>query len=103
MPIVAGTDVAVPGFSIYREIELYAKAGFTPLEALQSATIVSARAMKADAESGTVEVGKRADLDILDANPLADIHNIRTVRMVLANGVLYHSKPLWNSVGFMPE
>jgi len=103
VPIVAGTDVAVPGFSIYREIELYAKAGFTPLEALQSATIVSAQAMKADAESGSVEVGKRADLDILDANPLADIHNIRTVRMVLANGVLYDSKPLWNCVGFIPE
>jgi len=103
VPIVAGTDIAVPGFSIYREIELYAKAGFTPLEALQSATIVSAKAMKADAESGTVEVGKRADLDILDANPLEDIHNIRTVRMVLANGVLYESKPLWSSVGFRPQ
>ncbi len=103
VPIVAGTDQAVPGFSVYREIELYQQAGFTPMEALQSATIVPARAMKVDADSGSVEVGKRADLDVLDANPVDNIHNVRTVRMVLANGVLYDPKPLWESVGFRPE
>ncbi len=103
VPIVAGTDQTVPGFSVYREIELYQQAGFTPLEALQAATIVPARAMKVDAESGSIEVGKRADLDVLDANPLDNIHNIRTVRSVVANGVLYDPKPLWESVGFKPE
>jgi len=103
VPIVAGTDQAVPGFSVYREIELYQQAGFTPLEALQAATIVPARAMKVDAESGSVEVGKRADLDVLDANPLENIHNIRSVRVVVANGVLYDPAPLWESVGFRPE
>ena len=103
VPIVAGTDQTVPGFSVYREIELYAQAGFTPMEALQAATIVPARAMKVDADSGSIEVGKRADLDVLDANPLDDIHNIRTVRSVLANGVLYDPAPLWESVGFKPE
>jgi imidazolonepropionase-like amidohydrolase len=102
VPIVVGTDQTVPGFSVYREIELYARAGFTPMEALQAATIVSARAMKVDADSGSVEVGKRADLDVLDANPLDDIHNIRTVRNVLANGVLYNPAPLWATVGFKP-
>ena len=100
VPIVAGTDQAVPGFSLYREIELYVKAGFTPMEALQAATIVPARAMKVDADSGSVEVGKRADLDVLDANPLDDIHNIRSVRTVVANGVIYDPAPLWESVGF---
>ena len=103
VPIVAGTDQAVPGFSVYREIELYQQAGFTPLEALQAATIVPARAMKVESESGSIEVGKRADLDVLDANPLDNIHNIRTVRAVLADGVLYDPKPLWESVGFKPE
>ena len=103
VPIVAGTDQTVPGFSVYREIELYHDAGFTPMEALQAATIVPARAMKVDADSGSLEVGKRADLDVLDANPLDDIHNVRTVRQVLANGVLYDPKPLWESVGFKPE
>ena len=103
VPIVAGTDQTVPGFSVYREIELYQKAGFTPLEALQAATIVPARAMKVDADSGSIEVGKRADLDVLDANPLENIHNVRTVRTVVANGVVYDPKPLWESVGFKPE
>ena len=48
------------------------------MEALQAATIVPARAMKVEGDSGSLEVGKRADLDVLDANPLDDIHNIRT-------------------------
>ncbi|HKD85825.1 MAG TPA: amidohydrolase family protein [Terriglobales bacterium] len=100
VPIIAGTDQAVPGFSVYREIELYVQAGFTPMEALQAATIVPARAMKAEGDSGSLEPGKRADLDVLDANPLEDIHNVRTVRSVLANGVLYDPAPLWESVGF---
>ncbi len=103
VPIVVGTDQSVPGFSVYGEIELYHKAGFTPLEALQAATIVPARAMKVDADSGSIAVGKRADLDVLDGNPLDDIHNIRTVRTVVANGVVYDPRPLWESVGFRPE
>ncbi len=100
--IVAGTDQTVPGYSLYREIELYNQAGFTPMEALQSATIVPAQVMNVDRESGSIEVGKRADFDILDANPLENIHNIRSVRSVVANGVLYESAPLWESVGFKP-
>jgi imidazolonepropionase-like amidohydrolase len=100
--LMAGTDQAVPGYSVYREIELYVQAGFTPMEALQAATIVPARVMKVDKESGTVEVGKRADFDVLDANPLEDIHKIRTVHQVVANGILYQSAPLWESVGFKP-
>ena len=100
--LVAGTDQAVPGYSVYRELELYVESGFTPLEALQAATIVPARAMRVEADSGTVEAGKRADLAILDKDPLSDIHNIRSVRSVVANGTLYESAPLWTSVGFTP-
>ncbi len=100
--IVAGTDQTVPGYSLYREVELYNQTGFTPLEALQAATIVPAQVMHADRDSGSIEVGKRADLDILDANPLADIHNIRSVHFIVANGVLFESAPLWRSVGFNP-
>lgn len=102
IPIVAGTDQAVPGYSVYKELEIYVAAGFTPMEAMQAATLVPARVMKVEADSGTVEPGKRADFDILDANPLADIRNIRTVRRVVANGILYDSAPLWQSVGFTP-
>lgn len=100
--IVAGTDQTVPGYSLYREIELYVEAGFTPMEALQAATLVPARVMKEDGNSGSIEPGKRADFDILDANPLENIHNIRTVRSVVSNGVLYESAPMWESVGFEP-
>src|ERR1700678_4814476 len=102
VPIVAGTDQTVPGYSLYREIELYAQAGFTPLEAIQAATIVPARVMGVDKEVGTVEPGKRADLIILDANPLESIHNIRTVKFVITNGTLYNCGELWSSVGFKP-
>jgi imidazolonepropionase-like amidohydrolase len=99
---VAGSDQAVPGFSVYREVEIYVQAGFSPMEALQAATIVPARVIKVDSDSGSLETGKHADLDILEANPLDDIHNIRSVRWVVANGTLYDPDPLWRSVGFKP-
>jgi imidazolonepropionase-like amidohydrolase len=102
VPIVAGTDEGVPGHSVYREIELYVEAGFTPLEALQAATIVPARVMKLDAELGTIEKGKRADLAILDANPLDAIKNVRTVRWTISDGRMYESAALWKSVRFQP-
>src|ERR1700722_6742382 len=100
--IVAGTDQTVPGYSLYREIELYAQAGFTPMEAIQAATMVPARVMGVDKELGTIEPGKRADLIILDANPLESIHNIRTVKFVVTNGTMYNCGELWSSVGFKP-
>jgi imidazolonepropionase-like amidohydrolase len=102
VPIVAGTDQAVPGHSLYREIELYVRAGFTPMEAIQAATIVPARIMGLDKQVGTVEAGKKADVIILDANPLERISNIRSVEKVITGGTLYDTAPLWESVGFKP-
>jgi imidazolonepropionase-like amidohydrolase len=102
VPIVAGTDQAVPGHSLHREIELYVQAGFTPLEAIQAASIVPARAMGIDKDTGTIEVGKRADMILTSGNPLDDIHNIRKVETVIANGKMYRTTPLWESVGFKP-
>jgi imidazolonepropionase-like amidohydrolase len=102
IPIVAGTDQTVPGHSLHREIELYVQAGFTPMEAIQAATIVPARAMKMDKELGTIEVGKRADLIILDGNPLDDIRNTRNVEQVISNGKIYNPADLWRSAGFKP-
>ncbi len=100
--VVAGTDQVVPGHSLHREIELYVKAGFTPMEAIQAATVVPARVMKVDGEVGTVEAGKRADLIIVDGNPLESISNIRRVKSVVAKGRLYDCAALWQSVGFQP-
>jgi imidazolonepropionase-like amidohydrolase len=102
IPIVAGTDQTVPGHSLYRELELYGQAGFTPMEAIQSATIIPARAMGFDKELGTVEVGKRADLIVVNGNPLESIHNIRKVEYVITNGTLYNCAELWQMVGFQP-
>jgi imidazolonepropionase-like amidohydrolase len=102
VPIVTGTDQAVPGHSEAREIELYVEAGFTPMEAIQAATIVPARVMKLDGESGTVEPGKRADLIVVDGDPLRDIHALRNVVTVVAAGRSFDPKRLWESVGFKP-
>lgn len=102
VPIVAGTDQAVPGYSLHREMELYVKAGFTPMEAIQAATIVPARVMKMDGEVGTIETGKRADLILVDGNPLESFANLRKVEKVVTNGVLYRCDQLWQSVGFKP-
>jgi imidazolonepropionase-like amidohydrolase len=103
VPIVAGTDVGVPGHTLLRELELYVKAGLTPLEAIQAATVTPARAMKVDNEVGPIEAGKRADLIVLDADPLENISNIRKIRYVVTQGRLFESAKLWKSVGFRPE
>ena len=102
IPVVAGTDQTVPGYSVHREIELYVQAGFTPMEAIQAATIVPARVMKLDNELGTIEKGKRGDLIIISVNPLDDLHNTRNVEYVITNGTMYHTAELWQSVGFKP-
>jgi imidazolonepropionase-like amidohydrolase len=102
IPIVVGTDQTVPGHSVHREMELYVEAGFTPMEALQAATIVPARAMRLDKEAGTIEPGKRADLVVLGANPLDHISNIRKTERVMQAGVFYDCAALWKSVDFQP-
>jgi imidazolonepropionase-like amidohydrolase len=78
------------------------QAGFKPMEAIQAATIVPARAMGLDKELGTVEAGKRADLIIVNGNPLEKIQNVRKVEFVVTNGTMYNCAELWRSVGFKP-
>jgi imidazolonepropionase-like amidohydrolase len=102
VPVVVGTDEGIPGHSVHREIELYVEAGLTPMEALQAATIVSARAMRMDSELGTIERGKRADLVVLNANPLDAIRNVRRVQWTVSDGRVYDTATLWRSVRFEP-
>lgn len=102
VPIVAGTDEGIPGHSVHRELELYVEAGLTPMQALQAATIVPARAMKLDRELGTIERGKRADIVVLKSNPLDRIQNIRSVEWTIAGGRVYDAARLWKSVRFQP-
>jgi imidazolonepropionase-like amidohydrolase len=102
VPIVPGSDTGLVGHGLHRELELYVQAGMTPMQAIQSATIVSARAMNLDRDSGTVEPGKRADLILIDGNPLVNISEIRKVSRVVVNGRLYDAAKLWKCVGFRP-
>ncbi|MEO8449135.1 MAG: amidohydrolase family protein [Gemmatimonadota bacterium] len=89
---LAGTDVPVvplvPGFSLQRELGLLVEGGLSPLQALQAATRNAAAAAGKLAEAGTIEPGKRADLVLLDADPLADIGNTRRIRAVVTRGRL---------------
>lgn len=98
--IVPGSDTGLVGYGLHRELELYVQAGMTPMEAIQSATIVSARAMKLDRDSGTVEVGKRADLILVEGDPLTNIGDLRRVAKVVSNGRVFDAGKLWESVGF---
>ena len=90
--LLAGTDLSVnfkwlsPGASLHDELALLVVAGLSPMEALQTATRNPGRFLHIDA--GTIEVGQRADLVLLDANPLDDIHNIRHIRAVVLDGKL---------------
>jgi imidazolonepropionase-like amidohydrolase len=98
--IVPGSDTGLLGYGLDRELELYVEAGMSPMAAIQSATIVSARVMKLDGESGSIEAGKRADMVLVEGNPLEKISDIRRVVSVVTNGRMYDSKKLGRSVGF---
>ncbi len=90
VPFMAGTDLGTaniyPGFSLHDELALLVEAGFTPMQALQTATRNPARFLGQMDSLGTVEKGKIADLVVLDANPLKDIHNTQKIRAVIVNG-----------------
>jgi len=88
---LAGTDTPpgvyiFPGFSLHEELQRFVAAGFTPMEALQTATLNPAKFLGMDDRLGTVEKGKFADLVLLDANPLDDIRNTQKIAAVVVNG-----------------
>jgi imidazolonepropionase-like amidohydrolase len=95
---IAGTDTGIPdtypGFSLHDELGLLVKAGFTEIEALQAATRNAAIVMNQASDLGTVEIGKYADLAILDADPLKDIANTTRIRAVIVRGRLFRRDAL---------
>lgn len=99
IPFLAGTDAPagydlIPGTSLHRELQLFVRAGLTPLQALQTATLNPAIYFGKTAEWGTVESGKTADLVVLARNPLVDIANTRAVVAVIADGRYYAPREL---------
>ena len=90
VPIGAGTDtpiaMAIPGYSLHRELEMLVRAGMTPLQALEAATIRPTEFLRIEDQLGTIEVGKRADLILLSSNPLKDIRNTRQIDLVISKG-----------------
>jgi len=99
VPFLAGTDTAAgvhvfPGFSLHEELAFFVKAGFTPMEALQTATRNPALFLGRLEDLGTVEAGKIADLVLLDANPLDDIHNTQKIDAVVWAGRFFSRKEL---------
>ena len=86
--ITAGTDSPIVpyGLGLHVELESYVHAGFTPFQALQTATTNAAQALGLANELGTIEPGKIADLTFLGSDPLADIHNIRKIAEVYKEG-----------------
>lgn len=92
VPILAGTDAPMPlvypGFSLHEELALLVDSGLSPREALRAATFTPAAVLGVPSSSGSVAVGKRADLVLLDGDPTKDIRNTRRIRAVLIDGRL---------------
>ncbi|MES2266546.1 MAG: amidohydrolase family protein [Bacteroidota bacterium] len=100
VPIVAGTDMGFPGFSVARELEIYVEAGLTPAQALKTGTIIPAEVMGLSKQTGSITTGKNADLIIVDGNPLTNISNVRNVKVVIKGGKAYDPRTLHKMVGF---
>ena len=98
VPLGAGTDTpigfAVPGYSLHSELEMLVRAGLSPLEALEAATVRPAAFFGRSAEMGTIEPGRLADLVLLSADPLDDIANTRAIEAVVTQGRLLSRQQL---------
>ena len=95
--LLAGTDLAairIPGFFLHEELATLVEAGLTPREALDAATRAPAAVLGREKETGAVRAGCVADLVLLDADPLQDIHNTQRIAAVVANGVLWRRADL---------
>jgi len=98
VPMLAGTDAmnpyCFPGFSLHDELALMVESGLTTLAALQAATINPAKFLGRSAELGTVEPGRIANLVLLRADPLADIHNTAKIQAVWLGGTYFDESSL---------
>ena len=99
--IVFGTDTG-GSFTYHRELELYQKAGMTAPEILKRATFDSARYVGQDQSSGSIEKGKRADFFLVPGDPTKDLKAIKTISMVVKDGVFYYPSEAYPKFGIEP-
>jgi imidazolonepropionase-like amidohydrolase len=98
---VPGTD-GPAGFTLHRDLELYAKAGIANADVLALATLGSAKVMGRDDRLGSIEPGKLADLVLIDGDPLADMSAIRRTSLVMKGGTIYDPAALFRAVNVLP-
>lgn len=92
--VAVGSGGTVQGIALHWNLWLLAKGGMSNHDILRAATLNGADAIGAGAELGSLEVGKLADLQVLDRNPLTDIRNSTSLRYVMKNGRLYDANTL---------
>jgi hypothetical protein len=98
LPVGAWSGAVLPGFAFHREMEAFAYSGIPPLAILKAATINAAHALAVGDQLGSVEVGKIADLVVVNGNPLENITVTRDVRVVMKAGQVYDPKVLLDAV-----
>jgi len=97
-PDPTGAGDVLPGFGDQREIELLVEAGFSPLEAIKVATLNGATYLGRDKQTGTIAVGKNADLALIKGDPSKQVSDIENVEVVFKDGIGYDSRKLFDSV-----
>jgi hypothetical protein len=101
IPLWPGTDDTT-GFTVHRELELYARLGMTPGEVLRIATLDCDRYLKREQRYGSLERGKRADFFLVPGDPARNVSAVREIRMVVKDGVIYYPKELYQALGITP-
>jgi imidazolonepropionase-like amidohydrolase len=97
--LVVGSDgPQSPGASLEREIEIWVSAGIPASKVLQAATIGAARVMKVDGQIGSISVGKKADLVLIDGDPTRNIADLRKCRIVIKRGTVYNSPDIQRTI-----
>jgi len=93
-PLLIGTDVGAPGYTVHQEMGLFVEAGLTPYQTLTAATSEAARYMDMEGEFGVLAKGARADVLVLDANPLENITNTQKIHSLFINGSWWSKQKL---------
>lgn len=101
VPIVPGTD-AIAGFTLHRELEIYADAGISNADVLKLATIGSAEVVGNAENVGSISEGKQADLVFVDGNPLEDIGELRQIALVIKEQRIYKPNKIYEAIGVKP-